>query len=167
MRYFWVNQNKTYNIESKFEFLWAPILNKRNGKEFHWENMLNVMEGDIIFHYSKGKICNISIAKCQCYDCNLPPEMHDFSNEWEKEGRRVDSKYHTLSNSMYIKDSAYKNDILNLSKTLTHSPFNKKGGVNQGYLFQLNEELAKYLLEKIAQNNDLSFLGSNNSHGKN
>lgn len=158
MRYFWVNQNKTYNIESKFEFLWAPIFNKCNRKEFHWENMLNIMEGDIIFHYFNGKICNISIAKCACYDCNLPNEMHDFSNEWEKKGRRVDSKYHTLNKPLYIKDGAYTDDILKLNKTLSHSPFNKNGKINQGYLFQLNEDLAKYLLDKIKENNNLDFL---------
>ncbi len=158
MRYFWVNQNKTYNIESEFEFLWAPIFNKRNHREFHWENMLNIRKGDIIFHYSNGRICDISVAKDSCYECNLPKEMHDFSNEWEKEGRRVDSKYHTLNKPMYIKDGAYTDDILELSRTLNHSPFNRNGKVNQGYLFQLNEELAKYLLKKIAENNDLSFL---------
>lgn len=158
MHYFWVNQNKTYNIESKFEFLWAPIFNKCNRKEFHWENMLNVMEGDIIFHYSNGKICDISIAKCACYDCNLPDEMHDFSDDWEKDGRRVDSEYHTLNRPLCIKDGAYTDDILKLNKTSSHSPFNKNGKVNQGYLFQLNEELAKYLLDKITENNTLDFL---------
>ena len=158
LKYFWVNQNKTYNIESQFEFLWAPIFNKRNHKEFHWENMLNVRKGDIIFHYSNGKICNISIAKGECYNCNLPNEMRDFSDEWEKEGRRLDSKYYTLSIPMCIKDDAYINDIVRLNKTLKHSPFNKNGGVNQGYLFQLNEELAKYLLDKIGEINDISFL---------
>lgn len=158
MRYFWVNQNKTYDIEAKFGFLWAPVFNKRNRREFHWENMLKVMEGDIIFHYVNGKICNISIAKCACYDCNLPNEMHNFSDDWEKEGRRVDSEYHNLNRPMYIKDGAYTNEILELSRTLSHSPFNKTGNVNQGYLFQLSEELAKYLLGKIAENNNLDFL---------
>lgn len=158
MRYFWVNQNKTYNIESKFGFLWAPIFNKRNRREFHWENMLNVMKGNIIIHYSNGKIRDISIAKCACYDCNLPDEMHDFSNDWGKEGRRVDSEYHALNRPMCIKGSAYTDDILKLSRKLSHSPFNSNGKVNQGYLFQLNEELAKYLLEKIAENNNLDFL---------
>ncbi|MDE5772737.1 MAG: hypothetical protein K2I06_14145 [Ruminococcus sp.] len=158
MKYFWVNQNKTYDIESKFEFLWAPIFNKRNRKEFHWETMLNVMKGDIIFHYSNGKICSISIAKDKCYNCSLPDEMHDFSDEWEKDGRRLNSEYHTLNTPMCIKDSAYIDDILKLNRTLKHSPFNKNGRVNQGYLFQLNEEMAKYLLEKIGEINDLSFL---------
>lgn len=159
MQYFWVNQNKTHNIESKFEFLWAPIFNKCHRKEFHWENMLNVMKGDIIFHYSNGKICDISIAKCACYDCNLPDEMQDFSDDWERDGRRVDSEYYALNRPLCIKDGAYTNDILKLNKTLSHSPFNKNGKVNQGYLFQLNEELAKYLLDKIIENNNLDFLG--------
>ncbi|MDE5569075.1 MAG: hypothetical protein K2I82_00260, partial [Ruminococcus sp.] len=102
MRYFWVNQNKTYNVESKHEFLWAPILNKLGYKEFHWENMLSVMEGDIIFHYANGMICNISIAKGACYACNLPNEMYDFSDDWDKEGRRLNSDYDTLKSPMYI-----------------------------------------------------------------
>lgn len=158
MQYFWVNQSKTYDIESKFEFLWAPLFNKGNRKEFHWENMLNIMKGDIIFHYSKGKIRNISIAKGECYNCNLPAEMHDFSDAWEKEGRRVDSKYYTLNVPLPIKDSAYINDILYLNKTLKPALFNKNDRINQGYLFQLNEEMAKYLLDKIGEINALSFL---------
>lgn len=67
---------------------------------------------------------------------------------WEDEGRRVDCDYVFLRNKMPIK--IFKETILKF-KDYKFSAFNKNGGVNQGYLYELEEPIA-YAMIKEAVN---------------
>ena len=48
-----VCQGETYTEDRGKKFLWAPKRNKAGRKQFYWEDMKKVKEGNIIFNYSK------------------------------------------------------------------------------------------------------------------
>lgn len=149
MNFFVVMQNKTFKEENEGEFLWAPKTNKDGNKVFHWTNMTNIKKGDIIFSSYEKKLVSINIAQCSYYESENP----FLSNEdWEKSGWMIDLKYHLLDEPIFIEK--HKEQILRL-KADKYSSFNKNGTCNQGYLFELSNDLANYFLEisKSKQNN--------------
>ena len=59
----WVNQGSTYGKEREGGFIWAPMLNKANRPQRHWDAMDEVQRDDIILHYSGGFLCAASVAQ--------------------------------------------------------------------------------------------------------
>lgn len=82
-------------------------------------------------------------------DCSQPLELVK-NGLWLKEGFKVDCKYIIMR--FPIKTNNFKDQIIKYS-TEQYSPFNKNGTGNQGYLFDLNQNLAKIFLEALVDNN--------------
>lgn len=61
-----VFQGDTYNEERTGQFIWAPKFTKDGRTMHHWERLLNVREGDVIFHCSNGYIQAISHVIGSC-----------------------------------------------------------------------------------------------------
>ena len=145
-----VFQSKTYNEESAGQFIWAPKFNK-NGKTMHyWGRLLCVREGDVIFHCSNGYIRAISKANGACQDSARPDSNTNDWTEWEKDGRRIDCSYHMLRSPLEY--GAYKKKIQEYCNK-KYAPFNRNGGGNQGYLFELNRDLALFFIQEVANKN--------------
>jgi hypothetical protein len=141
----WVNQGKTYKAERKGGFIWAPQKDSNERVPFHWQNVAKVKTGDVVFHYAKGFIRAVSVANANSYESAKPD---DISREnWSDEGWRVDVAYHELTPTIRI--SAVASQIARLN--LEYGPIGRGGGVNQGYLYQLDREAARV----IASNMDL------------
>ena len=66
------------------------------------------------------------------------------------DGRRVDSDYIMLQHP--IKTSDHIDDIIRLCNT-KYAPFNKYGTGNQGYLFEINREMAHIFVVAAAKAN--------------
>jgi hypothetical protein len=143
---FYVFQGKTFDRESRGGYIWAPIYNASGSKCHHWERLLDVQKGDIIFHGCDGRIMAISIAKSACYNSVRPKELE----EWDKEGRRVDCEYIILKNP--IETAVFRSEIIELS-TVKYSPFDRDGNGNMGYLYNLNPELAKVFIKGLLVRN--------------
>lgn len=148
MSYFIVFQNKTYYEEKVGGYLWAPKRSKSGRKIFHWSNMTKVKKGDIIFSIYKRKLMSVNIAKSNCIDANRPQALEDI-DLWEKEGWLVKVEYNTLENPLNIDDNIEQ--ILKLCPS-KYSPFNKQGRGNEGYLFEISDELGHYLLGLVKNN---------------
>ena len=146
---FYVFQNSTFDREYQGGYLWAPVTNKSGDTFHHWDRLLDVRTGDVIFHGYNGHIHAVSIARTACYDCVQPKELQT-EDSWDLEGRRIDSVYIMLQHP--IKTSDHIDDIIRLCNT-KYSPFNKYGTGNQGYLFEINREMAKIFLEASATAN--------------
>ena len=58
-----VFQGDTYEEERKGQFIWAPKYTKAGGTCHHWDRLIEVRPGDIIFHCSNGYIRALSIVK--------------------------------------------------------------------------------------------------------
>lgn len=143
---FFVFQNSTFDREAQGGYLWAPVTNKNGDTVHHWDRMMDVRKDDIILHGFNGFVQAISVARAACYDCPQPRELRT-EDSWDLAGRRVDSDYIMLQHP--IKTSDYIGDITRLCNT-KYSPFNKYGTGNQGYLFEINREMAKIFLNAAA-----------------
>ena len=140
-QYFYVFQNRTFTEEYEDGFLWAPKLNKANGHNHYWDRMQEVKKGDVILHGGNSKFIGISIAKADCYSS---PRPNNMSDEWAKDGWRVDADYFLFPNP--IKPVDYFN-VLKKFYPEKYGPFDKDGGGNQGYLFEANQDLARCLID--------------------
>lgn len=142
MKFFLVFQNKTYTEERNGGYLWAPQENKSGRKFFHWTNMTKVTKGDVIFSSYKGKLVSISVATSDCLEHEKPSDF-DEDELWLKQGWLVNLDYYDLENPINFKD--YMDDILPMQAD-KYAPFDKNGDGNQGYLFEINSDLASYLI---------------------
>ena len=146
---FFVFQGSTYDRESRGEYIWAPIANRAGLSFHHWDRLLDVRPGDIIFHGCNGLVQAVSTARGECYDCNQPAELRS-EDMWEQEGRRVDCDYIPIPNP--IRTSLVKDDIIRLCN-VKYAPFDREGNGNMGYLFELNRELARIFLQETIKRN--------------
>lgn len=154
-----VFQGDTYNEERTGQFIWAPKFTKNGRTMHHWDRLLELREGDIIFHCSDGYIKAISRVKAPCEDSARPDNASGDWANWEKDGRRVDCDYHELKYP--LKYGAHKEKILEYCN-VKYAPFDKVGNGNMGYLYDLNLNLATYFILEIAKKNpeviDLDYL---------
>ncbi|SNR14283.1 HNH endonuclease [Tenacibaculum jejuense] len=138
MKYYWVNQGKTYKEEKEGKYLWAPVKNNKEQTFFHWNNMTKLKPNDIVFNYRKGFI----IGYCQIkshYFLASQPEEFNVDAEWENEGYMVDADYVLFSSPLNVKN-IYKKIKDHLPEK--YSPLNSKTEANQGYLYEINEKIA-------------------------
>lgn len=145
-----VFQGDTYNEERYGQFIWAPKFTKDGRTMHHWDRLLDVREGDIIFHCSDGYIKDISRVKSPCEDSARPDHTSGDWANWKKDGRRVDCDYHILKYP--LKHGAHKEKILEYCN-IKYAPFDKDGNGNMGYLYDLNQNLAAYFIQEIAKKN--------------
>lgn len=145
-----VFQGDTYDEECRGQFIWAPKYTKSGGTCHHWDRLMELQRGDIIFHCSNGYIRAISIVKEHCVDSKRPGDW----DQWEKDGRRVDCNYHVLKRP--LKHGDYKDKIVEYCN-IKYFPFDKDGNGNMGYLFELNRELAIFFVEEASRCNDYLF----------
>ena len=139
MNYFFVAQGQTYQTEHSQNYLWAPQNNV-----WHHQSMLSVKKGDAIIQYN-GSLVGIAFATNDCYD-SPRPNSDDFT-KWKETGYRVDvEQWHFITK---VKKDLVKQDLIRCQPDY-HAPFNKNGGVNQGYLFKANLDMVKVILQAAA-----------------
>lgn len=152
---FFVFQGNTFDKEFSGGYIWAPISNKAGTTPHHWTRLLDVRKGDIIIHGCDGYVQAISVARDACYDCTQPAEL-TVKELWDRDGRRVDCDYTQISTP--IKTSDFTDDIIRLCR-VKYSPFDKAGKGNMGYLFEINRELMRIIVDaSVKQNPYLSSL---------
>ncbi|MBJ9989423.1 McrB family protein [Paenibacillus sp. S28] len=125
----WVCQGTSYQAQKQEGVLWAPLKNTRGATQHHWETMKDVKVNDLILHYSTGAIRAVSQVQQAAIEMPKPTSLSD--QPWEEEGRLIVTEYHELNPPILLE--AISQDLLQLH--ITKGPINKKGGVNQGYLF--------------------------------
>lgn len=124
----------------------------------HHERLRDVRKGDIIFHGGMQGILAISVAEGQ-YTLEDFPKCHYLAEELkDKKGLMVHTKYYILEHPIITYE--YIEDIKRLQGNHDGKgyPFNKNGKGNEGYLFNLNINLARFFMEEILQRNQ--FLNS-------
>lgn len=119
----------------------------------HWARLKHVKEGDIIFHGGMQGILAISIVQGDCFIAKRPEEHYLANDKKDAEGLMVKTKYRLLKNPLIILE--YRQEIIKLQGDHHGKgyPFNKNGKGNQGYLFNLNKNLAKFFVEEIVKIN--------------
>lgn len=137
-RIFIVHQGKTYQSEYKGGYLWAP-----QSGFFHHEKMTDIHKGDIIFNYSNG-IYAISEALCDTFKSRQPIELN--GNGWDNEGYEVLARYELITPPLSL--DPIKGEIV-AKRRGKHSSFDRNGNANQGYLYDLELDIAKLIAAAI------------------
>lgn len=128
----WVNQNRSFNEESRGGYIWAPDANVSGGTVPHYDSLLDVRIGDFIVHFAGGHIRAVSVVATRSQPAVCPrPGDRSYGG---RSGRLVKTHYHALPEAIPL-EAARNVNIL----PLRLRPFNSAGGVNEGYLFQYGE----------------------------
>lgn len=147
MRYWWVNQNKTYRHEIAGGYLWSPKRKANQQRNPFYESMREVSPGDLVFSYFDTRIAALGIAQSYCYESPKPTEFGSAGANWGPDGAigwKVEVAFRKLEHSIRPKDS-----IAELRRFLPakYSPLRANGdGLQNLYLTWIEPPLARVLL---------------------
>lgn len=144
-----VMQGETYQEEKRLGLIWAPETDKAGMVPHSYRRLMEVKKGDRIFHYVKGAIVAISVAK-GVYRKESKPLGADSTENHQTAGYLVPAEYRELESPLNIRDNL--EEIVGLLP-IKYAAFKEDGSGNPGYLYPCNEELAIKLLECISQLN--------------
>lgn len=149
MKSFVVMQGETYQEERELGIIWSLQQDSGGQVPHSWLRMKEVNEGDRIFHYVKGNIVAISVAKTGCQVISKSSAMENQKHLADN-GYLVELEYHELEEPLNIHSNF--NEIVTLLP-IKYSPFQQDGNGNPGYLYPCNEQLVIKLLELISDLN--------------
>ena len=142
-------QGDTYQQEKQLEMIWSPQRDKGGHEPHSWLRMTEIQEGDRIFHYVKGNIVAMSMARENCKSAGKPDDLQNLDG-YNDDSYIVHLNYHELDHPVNIRDHFHEISPL---LPIKYSPFQQDGMGNPGYLYPCNEELAIKLLEMISELN--------------
>jgi hypothetical protein len=143
MRYWWVNQNQTFQQERAGGFLWSPKRNAGGGRNPFYEFMREVAPGDLVLSFEGTHIRAVGIASSYCYECPKPAEFGNAGPNWEKIGWKVDVQYRDLTSQLRPADHMA---ILGPRLPQHYAPLQTNGRGLQGiYLTSVPDDLMQAL----------------------
>jgi len=147
MRYWWVNQNQTFQQEINGGYLWSPKRKSNNTLNPFYEFMREVAPGDVIFSFQGARIKAIGIARSLCMESPKPTEFGNAGMNWSDIGWKIQVQYFHLTNQIRPPDEM---GALRPLIPERYSPLQTTGRGNQGvYLTTLPEPLAMVLVTLI------------------
>jgi len=153
VRFWWVNQNKTFNQETAGGYLWSPKRNTNGARNPFYEFMREVTPGDLVLSFQGTYIRAIGVVKSHAYECPKPSEFGDAGPNWSAIGWRVDVSYEALENQIRPADHI---DHLRHLLPKKYSPLLADGrGLQSIYLTRV----PPILMEKL-----IALIGSEVSH---
>ena len=148
MRYWWVNQNQTYRAEVRGNFMWSPKANANGARNQFYENMRQVVPGDIVFSFCDTRIKALGIVTGTAQTAPKP----DFGSagwNWSQEGWFVPVYYCMFEAPIRPKDSI---EILRPFLPWKYSPLQVSGdGLQSVYLAEVPALMADALVALIGQ----------------
>lgn len=158
MRYWWVNQNQTFQAERSGGYLWSPKRNRNGNQNPFYENMREVAPGDLIFSFRDGLIPAVSIATTFTSPAPRPVEFGSAGEQWDSDGWRVNVSYTSMPIPVRPKDHMAELAPLLPDK---YSPLQPNGnGLQSVYLAEIPEPMANKLIDLLeAAGNTLPPLG--------
>ncbi len=146
MRYWWVNQNKTYRHEINGGYLWAP----KSGV-WHHEVLTQLRPGDLVFSFKSTFISAIGVVQREA-ESMIKPDFGNHGKNWGDLGWCVPTEFLELINP--IKPSSFMTLIEPLLPD-KYSPLKSgSGGGNQIYLTEISAQLGDLLFELTRQDID-------------
>lgn len=143
MRYWWVNQNQTYNFEVPGGFLWSPKNRSDGGKHYFYDTMTEVQPGDVVFSFAESQIKAIGIIQHSAITAPKP-NFRTAGSNWSDVGWYVEVEFSVLPEGFKPKDHM---ELIAPLLSEKYAPLQKNGNGLQGvYLTELSDELAKALL---------------------
>lgn len=145
-KFWWVNQNQTFDEEVGGGFMWSPKQNSNGARNQFYDNMKEVQPGDVIFSFCDTKIKAIGRVTSPA-ETQPQPEFRKFNEGWSTEGWFVETDFAELDNQIRPKDHIDKIRDLLPSK---YSPLQQNGnGIQSVYLANVPTEMATILIQLI------------------
>ncbi|HLM93618.1 MAG TPA: hypothetical protein VK273_07395, partial [Gaiellaceae bacterium] len=130
-RVWWVNQGESFRRAREGGYLWAPILDKADRGKDHWDALQYAREGDVVLSYADGQVRAVSRVTRTAYSATRPDPEAD--RDWSNDGRRVEVEYRDLETRLPV------SAIPEGRRREEGGPFDRDGGVKQGYFFPLSD----------------------------
>lgn len=147
MRYWWVNQNRTYRHEVGGGYLWSPKRKKDGHRNPFYEFMREISPGDLIFSFADTWVRAFGIAQSNAYEAPKPEEFGGAGRNWSHIGWRVDVSFHEVAKGFRPADWI---DQLRPLLADRYAPLQRDGhGVQSIYLTEIREPLALTLAELL------------------
>lgn len=144
MKYWWVNQNKTYNHEVGGGYLWSPKKRRNNAKNKFYDNMLEVVPGDIVLSFADTYIKAIGLATSTGYSSPKPKIFGEAGANWSEDGWRVDVEFTFVDKPIRPKDHM---QLITPMLPEKYSPLQLNGSGQQVvYLAAISNELGSLLV---------------------
>lgn len=144
MRYWWVNQNQTFEQETRGGYLWSPKRNANDHRNPFYEFMREVAPGDVVFSFYDTRIHAIGIAESFCYECPKPAEFGAAGPNWATVGWKIDVRFARVSAP--IRPAEHMNVLAPLLPA-KYAPLRPNGhGLQSIYLTALEANFALTLL---------------------
>ena len=145
-KFWWVNQNQTFDEEVGGGFMWSPKQNSNGARNQFYDNMKEVQPGDLIFSFCDTKIKAIGRVTSPA-ETQPQPEFRKFHEGWSTDGWFVETDFAELDNQIRPKDHIDKIRDLLPSK---YSPLQQNGnGIQSVYLASVPAEMATILIQLI------------------
>ena len=143
MRYWWVNQNQTYQFEVPAGFLWSPKKRADGGKNYFYMTMEEVRPGDLVFSYYDTYIKAIGVVQRQAVTAPKP-DFRTAGSNWSNEGWYVEVEFTELK--MPIKPKDFMDQIGPLLAK-KYAPLQANGNGLQGiYLTEISSAFGELLI---------------------
>jgi putative restriction endonuclease len=147
VRFWWVNQNQTYQHEIGGNYLWSPKRKQSGHSNPFYDFMREVAPDDLIFSFAGAHIKAIGIARSHAYEAPKPLEFGVTGAYWENIGWRVDVRFTELRLSMRPSDHM---NVLAPLLPKKYAPLQPSGTGLQGiYLTRLSDTLAGALVDLL------------------
>ena len=146
MKYWWVNQNQTFNAEISGGFLWSPKTRADGARNQFYENMREVEPGDVIFSFCDTRIKAVGVATQRSMSA-AKPDFGSAGGAWSDEGWLVATEFSLFENSIRPKDYI---DLLRPHLPVKYSPLQATGdGLQSIYLASIPLPMAEILIHLI------------------
>lgn len=143
MRYWWVNQNKTFRHEIGGGYLWPPQRRKNGTRNPFYETMREIAPGDLVFSFVDTRIHALGIARSYCYECPKPSEFGTAGMNWDNVGWRVDVAFNVEPLPIRPKDYI---ESLRPHLPSRYAPLSPEGDGRQSiYLAEVTQPFAEAL----------------------
>jgi len=149
MRYWWVNQNQTFEQELGGGYLWSPKCKANGARNPFYEQMREVSPGDLVLSFQGTYIRAVGMARSFAYECPKPTEFGTTCANWSQVGWRVDVSFSMLRHQ--IKPSDHM-ELLRTELPGKYSPLKPNGhGMQSVYLTAVPHGLMHALASLIGQ----------------
>ncbi|MBA3573045.1 MAG: HNH endonuclease [Pyrinomonadaceae bacterium] len=147
MRYWWVNQNQTFEQEFNGGYLWSPKRKANSHRNAFYDFMRDVSGGDVIFSFRDTFITAIGIAQGPCFEAPKPEEFGPTGQNWSHIGWKIHVSYFILKKK--IRPSRHM-DLLAPTLPPKYSPLRLNGyGLQNVYLAAIPDGMANVLVGLI------------------
>ena len=137
MRYWWVNQNKTFRQETSGGYLWSPKRKKNGSRNHFYDTMREVAPGDLVLSFQGTYIRSLGLVRSYCYESPMPREFEKDGVDWIHVdiGWRVDVGWTPLKSQIRPSDHI---SVIAPSLPRKYSPLRNNGHGLQGvYLTEI------------------------------